>query len=187
MNDNYLWDRTGEPDLEVLKLEELLEELRYQPQPLRIPPGIRVGRQPRYFSMAIAAAIALFALMLSFWLYFGGARPTPALKADRVPQIEPSTPAAVTPATNKAALSSQTDQSTQPRRQRGSRPAILARARYRQSPVRIQSPALTAEELAQKEQVMLALRMVSAKLNLAQRKSQSVPQLNMIRNQHRIG
>jgi len=35
MNDNYLWDRTGEANGEVQRLEELLGTLRYQPQPFR--------------------------------------------------------------------------------------------------------------------------------------------------------
>jgi hypothetical protein len=48
-------------------------------------------------------------------------------------------------------------------------------------------PQLTTEELAEKEQVLVALRLVSAKLNLAQRKTQGFPQLNTIRNQHKIG
>ena len=51
----------------------------------------------------------------------------------------------------------------------------------------IRPPTLTPQELAEKEQVLLALRLVSAKLNLAQRKTQGVPQLNIIRNQHKIG
>src|SRR5581483_6201144 len=34
---------------------------------------------------------------------------------------------------------------------------------------------------------LMALRMVSAKLNLAQRKSVGVPQTNIIRNQHKVG
>ena len=49
MNDNYLWDRSGEPDPEIQKLEELLGELRYQPQPLQIPANITVGRKRSFF------------------------------------------------------------------------------------------------------------------------------------------
>ena len=45
---------------------------------------------------------------------------------------------------------------------------------------------LTEEELAQKEQVLVALRLVSVKLNLAQRKAQGLPPVNTIRN-HKIG
>ena len=41
MSDDYLWDRTGEPDPEIQKLEEVLGTLRYQPRPLRIPAACR--------------------------------------------------------------------------------------------------------------------------------------------------
>jgi hypothetical protein len=48
-------------------------------------------------------------------------------------------------------------------------------------------PLLTPQELAEKEQVLVALRLVSFKLNLAKGRTQGAPQLNSIRNQHRIG
>ncbi len=48
-------------------------------------------------------------------------------------------------------------------------------------------PELTPAELAEKEQVLVALRLVSAKLNVAQRKAQGLPAPNSIRNQHKIG
>jgi hypothetical protein len=59
MNDNYLWDRTGEPDAEVQQLEDLLGSLRYQPRPLAIPPTMNVRRKRAFIPLAIAAAIAL--------------------------------------------------------------------------------------------------------------------------------
>jgi hypothetical protein len=34
MKEDYLWDRSGEPDPELQKLDEILGTLRYQPQPL---------------------------------------------------------------------------------------------------------------------------------------------------------
>ena len=36
MNDDYLWDKTGEPDPEIQQLENILGELRYQPRALEI-------------------------------------------------------------------------------------------------------------------------------------------------------
>ena len=48
-------------------------------------------------------------------------------------------------------------------------------------------PQLTPAELAEREQVLVALRLVSAKLNVAQRKTQVLPAPNSIRNQHKIG
>ena len=64
---------------------------------------------------------------------------------------------------------------------------LLARNQRRATRTVIRQPELTAEELAEKEQVLVALRLVSYKLNLAQRKTQGLPQLNTIRNQHKIG
>src|SRR3989442_5030867 len=69
MKDNYLWNRTGEPDPDVQELEEILGALRYQPRPLEIPAGIQVGRHRTFFpALAIAAAIALIAAGLGLWL-----------------------------------------------------------------------------------------------------------------------
>jgi hypothetical protein len=64
---------------------------------------------------------------------------------------------------------------------------LLARNKSRGTRMRIRPPELTPQELAEKEQVLVALRLVSAKLNLAQRKTQVPSQPNMIRNQHKIG
>src|SRR5205085_6486968 len=32
MNEDYLWDKSGEPDPEIQQLEEILKPLRYEPQ-----------------------------------------------------------------------------------------------------------------------------------------------------------
>ena len=48
-------------------------------------------------------------------------------------------------------------------------------------------PKLNAAEQAEKQQLMLALRLVSVKLSFAQRRAQGAPPLNAIRNQHPIG
>ena len=52
MNDDYLWDRSGPPDLEVARLEQRLAPLRYRhraPRPSRVPlgRGRRVDRRRR--------------------------------------------------------------------------------------------------------------------------------------------
>src|SRR5947209_16476301 len=62
MNDNYLWDRTGEPDPQLQELEETLASLRYQSRPLPIPANLKIARQWRFNSMAIAAAVALLVI-----------------------------------------------------------------------------------------------------------------------------
>jgi F0F1-type ATP synthase membrane subunit b/b' len=53
------------------------------------------------------------------------------------------------------------------------------------------TPELTAEEIkeaeAGKEQLMLALRVASSKLNFAQKKAQEINSENQVHNQHKIG
>ena len=88
MKDNYLWDRSGEPDPEVQKLEEILGTLRYQPQALEIPRHIQTGRRSFAPALAIAAALALFAVLLGLWFGFHRRQTTPALAAKHDSQID---------------------------------------------------------------------------------------------------
>jgi hypothetical protein len=70
MND-YLWDKSGEPDAEVERLENLLGNLRQERRPLELPPEIFVAhprRRAAWFPYAAAAALALAALA-GFWSF----------------------------------------------------------------------------------------------------------------------
>lgn len=64
--DDYLWDRSGKPDPEVARLEEVLGRLRYagQPLPAGAPPPAR--RLTRVWKPALAAA-ALLLVALAVW------------------------------------------------------------------------------------------------------------------------
>jgi len=191
MNDNYLWDRSGEPDPEIQKLEEILGTLRYQPRTLAIPPNLHLGRRRNLFPvMAIAAAIALLAVVLGLWLNFNR-RQAPAFQATTTPPVvQPSQPATPTPSRDDrasiATLVKSPKQISVPKQREVAR-KLQARNSSSSTRTVIRQPELTPEELAEKEQVLVALRLVSAKLNLAQRRTQGVPQLNIIRNQHKIG
>ena len=71
MNNDYLWDRTGEPDVEVQQLEDVLGTLRYQPQPLELPAEVQPAARRRSFSaLAVAATIALLVLAAGVWIRF---------------------------------------------------------------------------------------------------------------------
>ncbi len=188
MDNNYLWDRSGEIDPDLQQLEETLGTLRYQPQPLRIPAHLQIGRRRSFYPlMAIAAAIALLAVALGLWFAFKQHQVAPPVEVRQnsqpgSPQIE--------------------KQQTQPKRQPdqavvnpGSNPPGIQKrnrelTRTLQARYKVRTPAppeLTPAELAEKEQVLVALRLVSAKLNVAQRKTQGLPAPNSIRNQHKIG
>src|SRR5947209_6978758 len=73
---DYLWDKTGEADREVERLEELLGTLRHQPRPLQLPEGssaqaarskFRAQRSFKWQRLAIAAALLLM-LLAGAWL-----------------------------------------------------------------------------------------------------------------------
>jgi hypothetical protein len=184
MKDNYLWDRSGEPDAEVQELEELLGSLRYKPKPLEIPAHIRPGRRQSLLpAMAMAAAIALFAVLMGVWFSFNR-RQSPALTATNNSRIDQPSQAPAPESPHRQTVKVQDE--PQPGVVTKHAQAI-ARTRYRASRTVIRQPELTPDELAEKEQVLVALRLVSVKLNVAQRKTQAGPQLNPIRNQHRIG
>jgi hypothetical protein len=62
MNDDYLWDKSGEPDPQIQQLEEILGTLRYQPKPLQLP------RQRNYRPwLAIAATLVIALLAGALW------------------------------------------------------------------------------------------------------------------------
>ena len=83
MNEDYLWDKTGEPDPEIERLEQKLSSLRFkrpaEPLPLPAEPTT-----PRYFFRlsfqrpALAAAAALVALLLAGGLWLGLRKPSAA-------------------------------------------------------------------------------------------------------------
>jgi hypothetical protein len=180
MNENYLWDRTGEPDTEVQELEELLGTLKYQPRPLQIPANLPAGRKRAFIPLAIAAAIALLMVGAGLWIHFGGLRERPAIEArdNRSAPASNQTPAPMPKDEVANLISPGPTIERRPVQRRNSN--RLARNDIRR--VRTTPPPLTEQELAEKDQVLIALRLVSAKLNLAQRKTQTLPQANTIRN-----
>src|SRR5437763_5632521 len=89
MNENYLWDRSGEPDPEVQNLEQILGSLRYQPRPLEIPNDVRLKvNRPLFTKLAIAAAIGLIAVALGLWVNFNRPRTVPAVVAKHDAQTD---------------------------------------------------------------------------------------------------
>jgi hypothetical protein len=218
MND-YLWDKSGERDADVERLEDLLGQLRYEKKPLQLPPEAvlhRTARRPFWPALAAAAALAFVALA---GLWFGLLRTqnqnaNQALTAqttnDATPENAKATTLTRTP--DEAAITNRTiaDAATvkQPgakvahvESQRKFRPTTTERAlaarrrehvdanseanqtgrrqevarkvvRPREVQQELQAVnATAAEQQAAKEQLMLALRLTSAKLSLVQKKT----------------
>ena len=99
MNDDYLWDKTGEPDPQIQELEEILGTLRYEPKPLQIPNELPRPRQRRnYFPwVAIAAGVLLAILAGGIWLSTRSRGDAPRQRAEVAPpapvkEVTPSVP-----------------------------------------------------------------------------------------------
>jgi len=192
---DYLWDKTGEPDPEIRELEEILGTLRYQPRPLDIPASLSIGGRRSFFrsatpSLAIAAAIALIVLGLGVWLGVQRLqKPEPGPQALNnkltpapAPSTEPNRLVVPTPSGNETAI--QTSRGAAPRQ---SLLAVRGKRIHREAV----SPEVAARRLeeaqAAKDQLMVAFRFVSAKLNYAQKKAQELNQKDQVHNQHKIG
>lgn len=170
MKDDYLWDKSGQPDPEIQKLEEILGTLRYQPKPLELP----VSRRRNYWPLLAIAASLLFALVAGgVWLRVRSQRAPQPQQAVVVPTstpIEDKKPEPITP-------------------QPDARKDVIAvnnKPRHKRV-----APALSQQEreeaVAAKEQLMVALRLTTEKLSLVQRKTQNTTPASQIKNQHRIG
>ena len=93
MNDDYLWDKSGEPDPQIQQLEEILGTLRYQPKPLNLP-----HRRNHLAWLAIAASIAIALLAAGLWLGLRNQEasiPTVAITQPEAPIIGPALSVAV--------------------------------------------------------------------------------------------
>lgn len=197
MND-YLWDRSGEPDKEIQKLEEILAPLGYQPKPLEIPASIQPARRRRLFpALAIAATIALMALALGLWFSAYRSRvvaPSQA-KSASLPVKNGNKNGLQSPSPPETAALP--DEKPIPQlavtyRRVGNRTLRAgSERRSGNTTMRQQQPEAIAETRAEaeaaKEQLMVALRLVSSKLSLAQKRAQGGYPGNLIRNQHKVG
>ena len=176
MNDDYLWDKTGEPDPQVQELEEILGTLRYQPKPLQIPNELQVPQRRNYFPwLAIAAGVLLAILAGGIWL-------STRSRSDAPPQQVKVTP----PEPVKEVTPSTTVQKTPELRPNAQEMVAVHKHRPKSS-----TPVLSKHEreeaLMAKEQVMLALRLTTEKLSLVHKKTQNTNPANQIKNQHRVG
>ena len=80
MNEDYLWDKTGEPDETIIRLEHTLGALRFKAdaRPLNTPaaqtpdrPAAQVvtPRRPLQFPAAIAAGVVLATMVAGLWYF----------------------------------------------------------------------------------------------------------------------
>ena len=192
MNEDYLWDKSGEPDSEIERLENTLGRLRYQrpieplPLPVSSPRAFRYGFSPM---LAAAAAFVILLLAGGVWLSL---RRTGSLDVKETVshQAMPGEPAGETAkpdslpatATQQPTLIKKEDAvgagvpvspKKQPRR------LLVARARTERHPRITSSPP--REQRARegenaRAQLIMALHIASDKLNVVQKKIQTNPE-----------
>ncbi|HET6980141.1 MAG TPA: hypothetical protein VFI24_27660 [Pyrinomonadaceae bacterium] len=178
MNDDYLWDKSGEPDPQVQQLEEILGTLRYQPKPLEIPEDLPRSRKRNHFPwLAIAAAVLLAIFAGGLWFSMRSRGEAPAREARATP---PAPVKEVTP--DGTAAPKSPELKPEPRKEE-----VVALHKHRpKSTVPALSKQEREEALMAKEQMMLALRVATEKLSLVHKKTQN-QNSNQIKNQHRVG
>ena len=198
MNEDYLWDRSGEADPAVRELEEVLGTLRYQPTPLTLPATSQSDRPRKQTTwLAVAAAVALLVLALGVWVRIK--RSVPSVRPEVADKTESGSGKAekssvIPPSPSPQPAPQPTDGSDRikiPHRRSTSHGPAWAGNQKRPTSKRGPRAEISAAEmqaaLETKEKLMQALRLASAKLNLAQRKTQGIPSPANIRNQHKLG
>jgi hypothetical protein len=198
MKEDYLWDKSGEPDPEIERLEQTLGRLRYKraAEPLPLPEPARWS--PRLsFSPALAVAAALLLLLLAGGLWLGLQRrssstegkntlatATASAEKQAAPEFSGPRPplGSGNPADDKladggnntgmAAPEKTAPRNHQPRKFSNTR-QLMARSRERKvAPSREQ---LAREGEQAKAQLIMALHIASDKLNAVQKKINNNP------------
>jgi hypothetical protein len=184
MNDEYLWDKSGEPDPEIQQLEQILGTLRFQPKSFELPDNVQLIRGNHNLPLlAIAATILMAVFAAGLWLLVKN-KSTPQLQNVRVEAPTfPQNIGGPTPPGNKP-KESLAIKGTTPNRHRDR--AATSRPRQNFSDLPALAKSKRQQALEAKEQLMVALRLASEKLNLAQRKAHGASP-NQIRNQHKVG
>lgn len=207
MNEDYLWDKAGEPDAEIERLEQMLGSLRYQrpAEPLPLPArsrawtSVRAWLRPAFSpAFAIAATLVILLLAGGWWLGLrraqsnGGTNtaavnPAPGTPPPSSVAYAPPPPVGpVNPVGNMAPKDekrSSARQSVTPRR-------VIHQATSESAQSLAKVPAINnarrarSEEIARgqeaKAQLIKALLITSDKLNTVQKKIQGTQERNPI-------
>jgi len=180
MSDDYLWDKRGEPDPDVQRLEQILGTLRYQEKPLEFPEQIAPARSINpVFLLAIAATLLIALVAAGLWLM---------VRKNQMPrnQLAIAPAAHSTPKPEKEAIAPNKPKTAEPvaaNNPETQRRPHFAKAKIPAKPAL--SPMEQKEAFAAKQQLLLALRLASEKLNEVQRRT--VAPTTPMKNQHKVG
>jgi hypothetical protein len=189
MKDDYLWDKSGAPDPEIVQLEQLLGDLRYRRPGVSLPLPKRAPARPGRTFFAIAAAALFMMMAAGVWFAVGqrnqgGAAGLAAINAQPGSArdwLNPESFAAMTPQAIDAvthepergihapgALPDRKQRRSSESKRGASTDAQLARSASPNRRERINMD----EGVAAREQLIKALHLASSKLNQVQKKIQ---------------
>jgi hypothetical protein len=201
MKEDYLWDKSGEPDAEIAELEQTLGRLRYkrpvEPQPL--PTTSRTRLRP-LFSPAFAIAATLVILLLAGGLWLGLRRANntggrDAAAVDKTPGISQPAPVVSGPPPPTGTVKPIGDNVAEREIKESINPSPLLRRNIHRVPNEQRQTLAQAqtvnnarrirrEEIARgqeaKAQLIKALLITSDKLNEVQKKIQETQERNPI-------
>jgi hypothetical protein len=188
MKDDYLWDKSGEPEPEIERLEQLLGGLRYRrpatplPLPRRAPEQARRSFRP---ALAIAATLSFVMLAAGLWFALGrGQRAAGVLAVNAQPGrardwLDPETWMTPTIADESLRLGPVINENAAQRPNAQRRFDARRRreqsngARFANSPSIERDERISMDEgIAAREQLIKALHLASTKLNQVQKKIQ---------------
>ena len=163
MNEQYLWDKTTEPDDETKELESLLSEFRFQPRPLVLP--VAPPKKVFIFDYRIAAIAAMVMITFGFlvWISF---RNQSALQTAIAPEPAPTLVETPMPENNLIF-------------EAPSAPEIVEKILVKRKPHvlkpiqivhRINRLSMADQERMAKDKLMFALQITSDKLDFIQHK-----------------
>lgn len=69
MNEDYLWDRSGDPDPEVEHLERMLGKYRYESTPVSPVLRSQLARRPAGWMKLAAIAAAILIILAGLWIF----------------------------------------------------------------------------------------------------------------------
>ena len=197
---DYLWDKSGEPEEDVKQLEQLLGALRYEPRPLQLPEdfsahaarnSFRPQQRPFQWQRLAIAASLLLTLLAGAWLIMSQHNKEVRREAAEQKNVAPAKVAA--PPAQAADVSRANEELAEEFSSAPAQPAISKRVNYPRPPrvfnraranaTRRAPQALTTEPQEQvatmteqqreaTQQLLLALRIASAKFNDARREMQ---------------
>lgn len=210
---DYLWDKSGEPDADVERLEQLLKPLRHQPRELQLPreeDESSASRAARFLfrwpALAVAAALILM-MLVGVWRSVINNGDAPSVEVagvtrETAPRPVAGEPTATPRSTDQVALNVESNigsdvgtsaapddsltTSTPRHIRKQSRRTRQHRLTEQAAPVNRERQEIAAEMVEArraKEQLMLALYVASAKFNLAERKAPGLADVSPVTGQ----